>query len=100
MLFCAGGRLRCRICHDLIYASTREDVVSRALRRAERLRRKPGSSEVGRWRAMPPRPPRMRWTTYERIIDQIVEAEDGATAARCASIESQLARGNRRRGAA
>jgi hypothetical protein len=65
-----GGRyFRCRQCHRLVYASTREPAYQRAIDRADKLRKRLGD----RWGSafdqdeFPPKPPRMRWATYQRL---------------------------------
>ncbi len=96
ILFCVGGRFRCRICHDLVYASTWEDPADRARRRADKARRKLGGDDSGRWVAVPAKPPRMRSTTYEQLVDRIVMAEQNALATWTADAEKLLARLNHR----
>jgi hypothetical protein len=66
-----GGRyFRCRQCHGLVHASTREPAYQRAIDRAERLRKRLGAAD---WSCafdgapLPPKPPRMRWLTYRRL---------------------------------
>ncbi|MBM4118760.1 hypothetical protein FJ251_13705 [bacterium] len=70
-----GGVFACRRCHKLAYGSTREDEGDRAVRAANRLRRrlgwKPGIlNEPG------DKPKWMRWETFEREAaqhDRLVE---------------------------
>ncbi len=97
VLYSVGGRFRCRGCHDLAYESTREDVGERARRRADKLRRKLGDTEHGLWRRVPPKPPRMRWAMYQRLVEEILEAEREALAAWTAEAEKLLARVERMR---
>lgn len=97
VLYSVGGRFRCRGCHDLAYESTREDVGERARRRADTLRRKLGDTERGPWRGVPPKPPRMRWATYQRLVEEILEAEREAMAVWTVDAEKLLARVERMR---
>lgn len=67
------GNFRCRACHGLTYASSQESKVDRAMRRANKLRRRLGCEpglEAAYWR-----PKHMRWRTFERIDQQIQAAE-------------------------
>ncbi len=97
VLYSVGGRFRCRGCHDLAYESTREDVGERARRRADKLRRKLGNTGGPGWRGVPPKPPRMHWATYQRLVNEILEAEREAMAAWTAEMEKLLAQVERRR---
>ncbi len=91
VLHSVGGRFRCRACHNLAYESTREDAGTRARRRADSLRRQLGETEGGRW-GMPPKPPRMRWATYERLVSGIAQAEGEALEVWSTEAEQGLAR--------
>ena len=97
VLHSVGGRFRCRVCHDLTLASTREDAGERARRRVDTLRRTLGDTERGRWRGVPPKAPRMRWATYQRLVEEILEAEREAPAAWRAEEEKLLAQVERMR---
>lgn len=57
--------LRCRRCRRLTYASQSEAPHWRAQRRARSIRRRLGASSLDD--AFPSKPPKMRWTTYERL---------------------------------
>ncbi len=92
VLYSVEGRFRCRVCHDLAYESTREDVGARANRRADKLRRKLGNNGGERWRGVPPKPRRMRWATYQRLVNEILEAEREALEAWTAEAEALLTR--------
>jgi uncharacterized protein YukE len=75
-----GGRyFRCRLCYDLRYASQREDAAQRALSRAQKIAKRlhamwAGTTEEGY--EFPPKPPRMRWVTYERLEKQYDRLQD------------------------
>jgi hypothetical protein len=58
-----------RQCH----ASQRETKFDRALRRARKLRLRLGGDPADD--EYPDKPPRMRWTTYHRLMDKLVAAE-------------------------
>ena len=63
----------CRICHRLAYASTREDAEGRARLRVERIRKRLGW-RPGFLNGLGPRPKRMRWWTYSRLLEQHMAA--------------------------
>ncbi len=64
-----GTVFACRHCHQLVYASAREDASGRAMRRADRLRVRLGwepgimnpDGEKLKW---------MRWRTFDRLVEQ------------------------------
>jgi hypothetical protein len=65
-----NGRFRCRRCHRLPYASQYEQRFKCALGRADSIAKR--LHEL--WRGatedayeFPPKPPRMRWSTYQRL---------------------------------
>jgi hypothetical protein len=69
--------LWCRSCLGLAYDVQREGQIARYASKAHRLRRR-----LGGWLSggrlgtpIPPRPPRMRQATYERIVTELAEAE-------------------------
>jgi hypothetical protein len=47
VLFCFGGRFRCRKCHNLAYTSTREREWKRSMRRVAKLRVKIDNEDEG-----------------------------------------------------
>ena len=64
-----GGIFACRHCHQLAYASSREDAGDRAIRKTDRIRDRLGwrrgiLNEPGE------KPPWMRWNTFIRLILQ------------------------------
>lgn len=61
-----GGIFACRHCHQLAYASSREDAGGRATRRADRLRARLGW-EPGILNGEGDKPKWMRWRTFERL---------------------------------
>jgi DNA-directed RNA polymerase subunit RPC12/RpoP len=74
-----GGRyFRCRQCHGLVHASTREPGYQRALDRAEGMRKRLGAEWGSAFEGapLPPKPPRMRWATYHRLEAQYEEQQN------------------------
>ena len=70
-----GGRhFWCRRAYRLAYASQRETSFDRALRRARKLYRRLGGDPADD--QYPDKPKRMRWTTYNRLIDKLVAADE------------------------
>lgn len=73
-LYLRDGLFRCRQCHDLFYASQRNDRWDRSLRRANRLREELGG-KPGTQQLIAPRPRGMWHSTYNRKRLAIIEAE-------------------------
>lgn len=74
-----GGRyFRCRQCHGLVHASTREPSYQRTLDRADRIRKRLcdtwGSAFEGD--EFPPKPKRMRWKTYRRLEERYEDLQN------------------------
>jgi hypothetical protein len=69
-----GGRhFLSRRAYRLAYASQRETVYDRAMRRARKLCLRLGGDPADD--EYPDKPPRMRWTTYKRLMDKLVAAD-------------------------
>src|SRR5262245_27630076 len=69
-----GGRhFWSRGAYQLAYASQRETVSNRALRRARKLRLRLGGDPADA--DYPAKPKRMRWTTYDRLMDKLAAAD-------------------------
>jgi hypothetical protein len=69
-----GGRhFWSRHAYELAYASQRETKFDRALRRARKLRLSLGGDPADD--EYPEKPPRMRWATYNRLINRLVAAD-------------------------
>ena len=67
-----GHRFRSRCAYRLAYGSQREAVYDRARRRADKLRRRLGDDPMdGHY---PEKPLRMRWATYDRLLDKLIAA--------------------------
>jgi hypothetical protein len=72
VLFSAGGVFRCRGCHDLAYASTREDATERANRRIMALHRKLKAPVGCDLFHVPRRPAGMHAATYDRLAAELL----------------------------
>jgi hypothetical protein len=69
-----GGRhFWSRHAYELAYASQRATKYDRALRRARKLRLRLGGDPADD--EYPDKPPRMRWATYNRLIERLVAAD-------------------------
>jgi hypothetical protein len=66
-----GGRyFRCRLCYRLRYASQRERSDQRAMGQANKIAKRLHDKWSGATEDaydFPPKPPRMRWATYNRL---------------------------------
>ena len=70
-----GGRhFWSRHAYELAYVSQRETKYDRALRRARKLTLKLGGDPADD--EYPDKPKRMRWTTYNRLMDKLVTADE------------------------
>jgi hypothetical protein len=69
-----GGRyFRCRLCYSLRYASQRERSDQRAMDQANKIAKRLHDKWSGATEDeydFPPKPPRMRWATYNRLEAQ------------------------------
>jgi len=69
-----GRYFLCRRCYDLIYESQRENGMTRALRRAQKIRERLGGT-ANMMEPFPEKPKGMHWSTYERLWRQHHVAE-------------------------
>jgi hypothetical protein len=72
-----GHRFRSRRAYRLAYASQREAVYDRAMRRARKLCRRLGGDPMDD-HYPPEKPSRMRWVTYDRLLDKLIAADRAA----------------------
>jgi hypothetical protein len=72
-----GTRFRCRKCCNLAYASQTEDVASRLLRKARKIRVRLGE-DGGFDDPWPEKPKGMHWKTYHRLTNRCDELETQA----------------------
>jgi len=92
-----GGRyFRCRLCYRLRYASQGESrpdqrALDRARKIAKRLHDRWGGTTEEEY-DFPPKPPRMRWATYNRLLEQYDELENAADARWAVRIMTRFAR--------
>ena len=74
VLYGPGRYFLCRHCYDLVYGSQREDKTQRALRRAQKIRKRlEGSANM--MEPFPDKPKGMHWKTYERLWWEHHEAD-------------------------
>jgi len=83
-LYLRGELFACRKCQGLTYPSQREDPAVRAFRRRDRILTRAGC-EAGPV-ALATRPPRMWWSTFERLRTRAQCAEDEALALMLSSL--------------
>ena len=74
ILYGPGKHFLCRHCYDLRYESQREDRASRALRRAQNIRKRLGGS-ANMLELFPEKPKGMHWRTYNRLFREHHVAE-------------------------
>ena len=73
-LYFRGHAFRCRPCHRLVHASSREQTADRATRKMRKLRRRMGSPEGLEQVIL--RPKGMHKTTFDRMVGKIIAAEN------------------------
>jgi hypothetical protein len=89
----AGGRyFLCRRCYRLTYASQSEGAWDRALRHADKIKRRLGGDLTGMVAPLPQRPKGMWGRTFERLYKKAVEAESRADEAAMIRAQQLLAR--------
>jgi hypothetical protein len=73
-LILTGPALVCRVCADRPYASQREDVQGRYRRKARKAAAQLGARDWNPDDALP-KPKWMRRRTYDRLLDEVADAE-------------------------
>ena len=73
-LYFRGPRFRCRNCHQMVHASSREQTGDRAMRKVQKLRRRMQSPEG--LEDVIHRPKGMHRATIEQMVERILEAEN------------------------
>ena len=76
-LYAPGRYFLCRHCYRLTYASQSEDLLSRSVRQANKIKQRLGG-DGSMASPFPPRPKGMWRRTYERLREQAVDAEERA----------------------
>ena len=66
---------RCRLCMKGRYRTESLSPLARKIEKIGRLRRKLGEYRPDRSQPLPPKPPRMRWETYDRLCYEIATLE-------------------------
>lgn len=73
VLFSVAGWFRCRACHGIVYASTRETEDDRMSRRALAIQKRLGGHRYGTIYDPLPKPAGMHWATYARLCAELDE---------------------------
>ena len=74
VLYGPGRYFLCRHCYELVYGSQREDKTQRALRRAQKIRKRLGGSD-NMMEPFPEKPKGMHLNTYMKLFWEYHEAE-------------------------
>jgi hypothetical protein len=74
ILYAPGRYFLCRHCYDLTYQSQRDNMMYRALHRAQKIRQRLGGS-ANMMEPFPEKPKGMHWKTYDRLYWEHHEAE-------------------------
>jgi hypothetical protein len=91
ILYDAGHYFLCRHCYNLTYESQREDLPTRLISKAQKIRQHLGGS-ASLIEPFPPRPKGMHCRTYSRLYQKARSAEMGGMHAMLAQIERMTAR--------
>jgi hypothetical protein len=82
ILYKVCGQWVCRRCGDLVYPSSRQDKIERAVRQEQKLRKRIGAScDLMECPSRGTKPKGMWWRTYERLLQRVHMAEARAVAA-------------------
>jgi hypothetical protein len=91
ILYGAGRYFLCRQCHDLVYESQREDLPTRLISKAQKIRRRLGGS-ASSMEPFPAKPNGMHWRTYSRLYLKVRTAERVGLHAMLAHLEHMSGR--------
>ncbi len=69
----------CRLCKGLVYSTQRMSLPNQWERRARRIEQRLGGERAD---GLVYKPKRMHWRTFNRLMDEVVELNDGATSYR------------------
>jgi hypothetical protein len=94
-LYLGGTYFLCRHCYGLAYDCQRESPPFRRLHQFQKLCRRLGADPPT---DIPPKPKRMRWRTYERLVARAEEADAGSWVAMLAYLERAEQRMNGKKG--
>jgi hypothetical protein len=86
ILYGAGRYFLCRHCYDLSYQSQREDLPTRLISKAQKIRRRLGGS-ASSVEPFPAKPKGMHWQTHSRLYLEARSAERGSLHAMLAQLE-------------
>jgi len=90
-LLYSGQRFACRHCHDLAYASTRQDETERGIVKAQKIRERLGGSP-NLAQPFPWKPKGMHWRTYYRLEEEAHQAYVSGMQGMLATLEKALGR--------
>jgi hypothetical protein len=91
ILYGVGRYFLCRHCYGLTYESQREDLPTRLISKAQKIRRRLGGS-ASSVEPFPAKPKGMHWHTYDRLRWQAREANMSSLLAAVARLEGLRAR--------
>jgi hypothetical protein len=91
ILYGAGRYFLCRNCYDLAYESQREDLPTRLISKAQKIRRRLGGS-ASSVEPFPSKPKGMHWRTYSRLYLKVRTAERVGMQAMVAHLERTCGR--------
>jgi hypothetical protein len=91
ILYGAGRYFLCRHCYALAYESQREDLPTRLISKAQKIRRRLGGS-ASSMEPFPAKPKGMHWQTYSRLYLKVRTAEKVGMQAMLAHLEGTCGR--------
>jgi hypothetical protein len=91
ILYGAGRYFLCRHCYDLSYENQREDLHTRIISKAQKIRQRLGGS-ASLMELLPPKPKGLHWRTYSRRYLKVRTADRVGMHATLAHLERMSAR--------